>query len=997
MKKLLLGLCMMLFISSIIVAQVTYPRNGVFDERAQLYAFTNATIFVNYQTKIEKATLVIRDGKIEQVGANISIPKGAIVFDLKGKFIYPSFIDVYSNYGMPKPKAEGQRPRQQPQMLSNKKGAYNWNEALKTEFRANEAFIFDKKTAESLRKIGFGAVLSHRIDGLSRGSGTVVTLAESKEHELIINPLASHHLSFRKGTSTQSYPSSLMGAISLLRQTNLDANWYKRAGHKKENNISLQAWNDLMSVPQIFEADGRLNALRADKIGDEFGIQYILKGNGDEYKRIKELKATKAVFIIPVNFPDAYDVEDPYDALQTDYDDLLHWELAPSNPAVLAKANIDFAITMQHSKTKSFMTNIRKAIKNGLSETNALKALIHTPAKISGVSDQLGTLKSGMIANFFISSDNIFSKESIIHHNWIQGKGYILKALNATDIRGSYSFKLDKKSYTLDIEGKSAAKTKAFIPLTDTTKIQVKHQLKGNIISLSFNLEGKKGRVITLSGSANGNNWSGNGSTPDGDWITWSAKKTKSFEAKESKKKDKKSAKETDDKGTIVYPFLSFGNTSLPVAQTYLIKNATVWTNEKDGIIKNTDVLLKNGKIAKVGKNITESGAIEIDGTGKHLTSGVIDEHSHIAISRGVNEGTQASSAEVSIADVVNSDNIHIYRQLSGGVTVSQLLHGSANPIGGQSALIKLKWGYAPEEMKFPNADPFIKFALGENVKQSNWGDNNRIRFPQTRMGVEQVFDDHFTRAREYETALKADPIGTRRDLELDVLLEILNKKRFITCHSYVQSEINMLMKMAEKHGFRINTFTHILEGYKVADKMKAHGAAGSTFSDWWAYKYEVIDAIPYNGALMNEQGVLVAFNSDDAEMARRLNQEAGKAVMYGNVSQEDAWKFVTLNPAKILHIDDRVGSVKVGKHGDIVLWSANPLSVYAVAEYTFIDGIKFFDRGEDAKKREALKKERARLIQKMIIAKKKGAKTKPVKIKAEKHYHCDTVHDEMK
>ena len=985
-------------------AQVTYPQNGVIDERLQLYAFTNATVFVDYQTKIENATLVIEKGKVVAVGTSVAVPAGAITFDLKGKYIYPSFIDVYSNYGMPKPKADGERPRLQPQMLSNRKGAFGWNEALKTDFRADAAFTVNAKQAKQARMYGVGAVLSHRMDGISRGSGAVVTLAEGKENERIVNPLASHQFSFRKGTSTQNYPSSLMGCIALLRQTYLDADWYQRVGYKEETNLSLQAWNELSQVTQIFEANDRLNVLRADRVGDEFGVQYVFKGDGDEYQRINELKATGGKFIIPINFPDALDVEDPYDALQANYADMLHWELAPSNPAALAKAGIDFAITMNgHKKPNDFFAHLRIAIENGLSEADALKALTATPAQIANVTDQLGALKKGMVANFIITSDNIFNKDAKIVHNWIQGKGYILAPLDAPDLRGTYSLRVDGKAYTLEIEGKTAAKPKAFIPLTDTTKVEVKHQIKGDIITLSFNLDAKKGRITTLSGAADGDNWTGNGSTPDGKWITWSATKNKGIvdeqeDEKENEQSDNKKDEQTaTEKGSVIYPFIAFGDKTLPTAQTYLIKNATVWTNEADGILENTDVLIKDGKIAQIGKDLSATNAIEIDGTGRHLTCGIIDEHSHIAVSGGVNEGTQYSSAEVSIATVVNSENIHIYRQLAGGVTTSQLLHGSANPIGGQSGLIKLKWGYSPDEMLYPNAAPFIKFALGENVKQSNWGNYYRIRFPQTRMGVEQVFDDHFTRAREYEAARKADPINTRRDLEMEVILQIINKERFITCHSYVQSEINMLMKIAEKHNFRINTFTHILEGYKVADKMREHGAAGSTFSDWWAYKYEVIDAIPYNGALMSEQGVLVAYNSDDAEMGRRLNQEAGKAVMYGGVDQETAWKFVTLNPAKMLHIDDRVGSVKVGKDADIVLWSANPLSVYARAEYTFIDGIKFYDRAEDVKKREALQQDRARLIQAMIVAKKNGAKTQPVKVKEEKEYHCHTIHDEVK
>jgi len=336
-------------------------------------------------------------------------------------------------------------------------------------------------------------------------------------------------------------------------------------------------------------------------------------------------------------------------------------------------------------------------------------------------------------------------------------------------------------------------------------------------------------------------------------------------------------------------------------------------------------------------------------------------------------------------------------------VTASQLLHGSANPIGGQSGLIKMRWGQAPEDMKIAGAEQFIKFALGENVKQSNWGDMRTTRYPQTRMGVEQVYYDHFTRAWEYEQAwhryhalsraqkLKATPI--RRDLELETLLEILNRERWVTCHSYVQSEINMLMHVADSMGFNINTFTHILEGYKVADKMKAHGTGASTFSDWWAYKYEVIDAIPYNGAILNHVGVVTAYNSDDAEMGRRLNQEAAKAVKYGGVSEEDAWKFVTLNPAKLLHLDDRMGSLKQGKDADLVVWSDNPLSIYAKAELTMVDGIILFDIKKDLKMREEIKAERARLIQKMMNS--KGEKQKGPKTDEPKRYHCNDLEEE--
>ena len=388
-----------------------------------------------------------------------------------------------------------------------------------------------------------------------------------------------------------------------------------------------------------------------------------------------------------------------------------------------------------------------------------------------------------------------------------------------------------------------------------------------------------------------------------------------------------------------------------------------------------------------------------VDASEKHLTTGIVDEHSHLGAS-SINEGGQNSSAEVTIEDVIEPDDVGLYRDLAGGVTTIQILHGSANPIGGRSAIIKLKWGETINNMLFKNADPFIKFALGENVKQSNW--SSFSRFPQTRMGVEQVFVDYFQRAKEYakqwesynrlskkqKTKIKAP----RYDIEMEVLAQILRGERFISSHSYVQSEINMLMKVAERFGFRVNTFTHILEGYKVADKMAEHGVGGSTFSDWWAYKNEVKDAIPYNGAIMHNAGVTVAFNSDDAEMSRRLNQEAAKAVKYGGVSEEEAWKFVTLNPAKLLHLDDRIGSIKVGKDADLVLWSDHPLSIYAKAEISMIEGVVYYDSSTLESQLEAVETEKRMLISQMLMEKEKGAITQAPPNPVKREFTCETL-----
>lgn len=1017
MKRKLLLLAALL-LSALCHAQETetFPVNGVFNRNHNYYAFTNARIHTDYQTVIQNGTLLIKDGVIVEAGANVSIPKGAVVYDMKGKHIYPSLIDVYTSYGVPEIKREG-GGRSGPQMESNTKGAYNWNQAVKPEADAFRVFSDDQKTAEELRKLGFGAVLTSQRDGIIRGTAAFVSLGEGKANTILLSDRAAALYSFNKGSSTQDYPSSLMGSIALIRQTYLDAQWYRNEKNKKEFNISLDAFNNIQTLPQIFEVNDKYSALRADKIGDEFKVQYILKGSGTEYQRLDEIAATGARFIIPVSFPAAYDVEDPYDAALVSLEQMKHWEMAPLNPSALESKKIQFAITAYDLKDKKdFWKNMRKAIEYGLTENQALKALTYTPAEILGMQNKVGSLKSGMIANFIVTSSTLFDEKNIIYENWVQGNPYKINDYNVVDVRGNYELKANDQTFKLKVSGE-IEKPKGSIELTDTTKIAVNIGITGRLITLSYNLKDDKG-FIRLSGAISDSSlkWGGKGQLGDGTWIDWSARFVSHYPKEE--KKDSLLAKKPN-LGEIIYPFMAYGRRldTIRAQQGFdkirnrydavLIKNVTVWTNESEGILKNQDVYITDGKIVKIGTGITPTAGAnvrEIDGTNKHLTAGIIDEHSHIAISGGVNEGTQSSSAEVRIGDVVNPDDINIYRQLSGGVTAAQLLHGSANPIGGQSAMIKLRWGKAPQEMMLAGADGFIKFALGENVKQSNWSDNHTIRFPQTRMGVEQVFYDYFTRAKEYEARMKGwdgmsakdrEKAGApRRDLELEAILEILNKKRFITCHSYVQSEINMLLHVADSMGFKVNTFTHILEGYKVADKMKDHGAGGSTFSDWWAYKVEVKDAIPYNAAMLSKMGVVTAINSDDAEMGRRLNQEAAKAVKYGGLPEEEALKLVTLNPAKLLHIDNKVGSIKPGKDGDVVLWSDHPLSIYAKAEKTIIDGVVYYDAEEDVKMRENIRKERARLIQKMLAEKNTGAPTQKPQMRRQGHYHCETLED---
>jgi imidazolonepropionase-like amidohydrolase len=853
-----------------------------------------------------------------------------------------------------------------------------------------------KQMWKPYRDIGFGTVLTHQKDGIARGTGAVVTLANKKENLVMIKEKAAAFYSLAKGTSTQNYPGSVMGSIALLRQTYMDGRWYKNRPAAEGMNLSLQAWNDNQALPQIFDAGDKWSDVRADRIGDEFGVQYIIKGGGNEYQRISDIAATKASYILPLNFPQAMDVEDPNDARFVSLADMKHWEMATTNPAAFEKAGINFCLTPADLKdVKQFMANLRKAMENGLSETKALEALTKNPAMLLNIYNETGSLEAGKMANFLITSGPVFGEKTAILQNWVQGEKYGVKEEEWNNKGGMYALKLGQdgntSNYTLEVKNNSSAT--AYI---NNDTLAAKFSNDGKQLKFSFPAAKNSKNTIRFSGFTSDNNWNGLAEDGEGKKYTWMAAYTGEVKEKpktDSAKKDMAKGDSAKKKpvistGKLLYPNTAFGWETMPAAETILIKNATVWTSDAAGILSNTDVLVKNGKIVQVGKNINEPGARVIDGTGKHLTAGIIDEHSHIAAA-SINEGGQSVTSEVRIGDNLDPDDIDIYRQLSGGVTTSHILHGSANTIGGQTQLIKLRWGVNDNQLKFANSDPFIKFALGENVKRTSSQSNNR--FPDTRMGVDQVLTDAFTRAKDYETALKGpDAAKVRRDLELDALVEIMNKKRFITCHSYVQSEIIGMMRVAERFGFTVNTFTHILEGYKVADKMKAHGASASTFSDWWAYKMEVQDAIAYNATIMHNVGVNVAINSDDAEMARRLNQEAAKSVKYGGMSEEDALKMVTINPAKMLHVDGSVGSIKAGKDADLVLWSDNPLSIYAKAEKTIVDGIVYFDREKDKELRKQVTAERTRLVQKMLNEKKGGGNVGPAAPSVKKMNTCD-------
>ena len=536
-KYLLMALILCAGTAQPAIAQATYPANDVANPKDGSYAFTNATIVKDAQTTLQNATLVIRQGKIVAVGNNITVPKDAVVIDCNGKYIYPAFIDIYSDYGMPAAAVQqtaggaGGFFRTQ-QITSNTKGAYGWNQAIKSETEAYKIFTADDAKAKTLRDIGFGSVLTHQKDGIARGTGAFVTLANQADNFVLLKDKASANYSFNKGTSAQSYPSSMMGMIALLRQTYLDAQWYKSNPTSEGINLSLKSWNDNQPLPQIFEANDKWNDLRADKIGDEFGVQYIIKGGGNEYQRMKEMAETKASFILSLNYPAAMDVDDPNDLRFVGLDDLKHWELAPGNAAAFEKAGINFCITTADlTNLTEFMANLRKAIEYGLTETKALDALTKAPANMLGLYDKIGSIDAGKIANFLITSGPVFAEKTVLLQNWTQGLRNSVKDENWYDVKGMYNFLANTnagvKAFSLELKDAGVAQ---FISKDTLTG---KYSFDGKLVKLSYTEgRGQNARETILSGTVSGNTWMGRGSDPLGNIFTWSASFDKKAEPK---------------------------------------------------------------------------------------------------------------------------------------------------------------------------------------------------------------------------------------------------------------------------------------------------------------------------------------------------------------------------------------------------------------------------------------------------------------------------------
>ena len=995
----------------------TAPVEGLREASPRVHALTGARIVTAPGVVIERGTLVLRDGVIVAVGAeaNVKIPADARLWPADGKTIYAGLVEPLAEVHLPAalkpetPVAEGEggrrggrgaAPATPAETIAPAAAARSWNPRVTPERDVAKVLVADERGATALRELGFTSAIVAPGRGIFRGESALVSLSGKSSNASLVRAHIAQHVAFEiSGFRQNTYPGSLMGCIALIRQTLLDAQWLRDAraawqknptSERPEENASLHALVDYLAEtkPVVMEVQDELDVLRAQKIADEFKLKLVLRGRGTEYRMVAALAEKKTPVIVPLNFPVVPEVETPDKAADVSLATLQHWELAPSNAAKLVARGVTVAFTTSGLRTPDtqFWTNLRLAVKRGLAPDAALAAVTTAPAQMLGVDNLVGTLAPGKLGHVIVATGDLFAADSTaeITDVWVDGDHFDTAAAEKIDARGTWKIAwIGATAPTeLRIENRVAGgpngpnpaggRPRARLGDKDLTLAQTRNQL--TLVAPADLFQGKDAKgSVRLAGTVTGATIDGTGLLPDGTAFRWSAERTAAAEKPAAPAPREEKFFASSD----LWPAGAYGRRGIPAQPEWvLVKNATIWTSSPAGRIVGGDLLVHVGKTEQVGKNLTApAGAVVIDATGKHVTAGLIDCHSHTAISRGVNEATSAVTVEVRIGDVLDATDVGIYRELGGGLTVANILHGSANPMGGQNQVIKLRWGALPEELKFAGAKPGVKFALGENVKQSNWaaaGIQGNNRYPQTRMGVEQIMADEFAQARDYERAWSDWKTGKvalppRRNLRLEAALEILKGERVVHIHSYRQDEVLMFIRLAQREGFTVATFQHILEGYKVADEIAKLGAGGSCFTDWWSYKYEVVDAIPYDGAMMRAAGVVVSFNSDDNELARRLNSEAAKAVKYGGVPEDEALKFVTLNPAKQLRIDDRVGSLEPGKDADFVIWSASPLSTYARAEQTWIDGRRYFSLDNDAAMRAAATTEREALAQKAL------------------------------
>ena len=986
--------CLLLLFASLLCTCGAAPRSsvspttGIRDALPQVHAIVGACVIPRPGVVLDSATVVFRDGRIEAVGPSSKIhpPRDARIWDGTGRTVYAGLIEPFAHVGLPSAKQMREQANS------------HWNVNVRAELRAAQVYHADAAALTQLRELGFTAALVVPTGGLFHGQSALVSTSDSNLSPIMRADVA-HHVAIKSPATKRStweevtYPGSLMGAVALLRQTWMDASWYARTRALRsrgsswsplETSEALEVLSAATSPKKrkdrdlvILEVPNERMLRVAAELVDEFGLRIAVRGGGAEYRQLDRIAQLDVPMILPVNFPSPPDVSDIEDGLATSLSTLWHWEAAPGNAAHVRTTGVPVALTTDGlSKLTDFPARMRSAMEHGLSADDALAALTTVPARLLGVDDELGTIEAGHLAHLVVTDGDLFAQDTEILEVWIDGERHRLNDAPDLDLRGDWSVQLQHPTAPaalgLHLSGKTAHSRSWKGALTqDSLEVPISAlRLEGQRLGLSFSGDslGVDG-VFRLSGRVAGDLLGGDGEDPQGLVFAWSATRTMA-EADSISRPVVEADAELAMKSVPLPPFppVSYATTSLPARpRSVLVRNATIWTSGAAGVLESADLLVRDGKVKTVGFGLkAPAGASIIDATGKHVTPGLVDAHVHITAMGGLNEWTQAISAEVRVRDVLNAYDGRIYRHMAQGTTTVHVMHGSSNPIGGQNATIKLRWGQNVEGLLLKGAAATIKFALGENVKHANRGTHFTTRYPQTRMGVAALIRDRLAAAQEYRLLRQSDK-SVRQDLELDAIVEVLAGKRLVHCHSYRQDEILALIRIADEFDFTVGTFQHVMEGYKVADVIAEHGARASTFSDWWGYKFEVLDAIPYNAALMHAVGVGVSLNSDLSNYGGRIHVDAAKAVKYGGVPPAQALHMVTIEPARQLGVDHLVGSLEPGKDADFVIWSGSPLSSYTRCEQTWIDGRRYFDLDDDAHRRKHVTSERNRLIQAIL------------------------------
>ncbi|MDA1007605.1 MAG: amidohydrolase family protein [Planctomycetota bacterium] len=969
--------------------------NGLTEATIRWDCFEHARVVVRPGTVIENATVILRDGWIDAVGVGIPAPTGATLHDATGKTIYAGLIDI----AIPVSTAAAAS------QAASTPGAH-WNPRVTPQVRAALAAPLDAAVKKELRALGFTAAFVRPDSGMFRGTSALQLLDETSTRSWKVDRESGSSIALEVGEfewgpdadakmRTISFPGSQMGAVALIRQTLSDAAWGMTANALWQSNpqgdtppdvdAALRALTPLVKKESTawLHTKNEQQLLRLARLMNEAGVKAAVIGSGLEFRRIGEVSATGLDIVIPLTFPKVPEVADPREAEQVSLGELKSWALAPANAALLRRAGVDIALTSAGLENRSqFAERVRMAQEAGLSEDDTLAALTTEPARMASIDDIVGTVEAGKMANLIVTDGgNLFGPKTKIREVWIAGERHLVNPEPTLGLDGACVAQLpsgDSRDCTIDASASTISFTLplpeedpavvaegAVVPVKKNPKKIAATQVKVNGSRISFVVaaealglpesQAAASSLVRCAGSVDGGVLYVTGLTIGGSPVSFQVSKAvddKAATTTDEEKKDKPLLAIDPAMVPLTTPMGAFGREASPLAQSVVFRGATIWTSGPLGILEDADLFVSNGKVVAVGCDLVTPGATEVDATGKHITAGMVDCHSHTGIDGGVNEFTQACSAEVRVGDVIDPDDINWYRQLAGGLTAANQLHGSANPIGGQNSVVKARWGLSSDAFMCDGAKPGMKWALGENVVRPE------RRYPDTRMGVETFLRDRLTAARHYLEAMDAwransgarssTDIAPRRDLELEALGQILKGERIVHCHSYRQDEILMLLRLAEEFHFKIGTLQHVLEGYKIAEAIAEHGAGASCFSDWWAYKIEVMDAIPYAGAMMHDVGVLVSFNSDSNEMARRLNLEAAKAVRYGGIDPSEALKFTTVNPAIQLGIGDRTGSLEPGKDADLVVWSGDPLSNFSKCESTWIDGACYFDLASD-------------------------------------------------